>query len=112
MSQEGYLTFLDLFLIIFSLFSTYISLSNRAQNRKDFIVIFLTKFLKGFQSSPPGFSIQPPPLGFSDRKSRGAGSLATLVCRMTLIFYWRKELSWADLLNTLNMVVKCVENFL
>ena len=27
-------------------------------------------------------------------------------------FYWRKELVWADLLNTLNMVVKCVENFL
>ncbi len=36
-----------------------------------------------------------------------------LKCRMILlVFYWRKELGLGHLLNTLNMVVKCVENFL
>ena len=36
-----------------------------------------------------------------------------LTCRMTLIFfYWRKEQGWADILNTLNMAVGCIENFL
>ena len=70
MSQEGYLTFLDLFLIICSLFSTYISLSNGAQNRKDLIVIFLTKFLKDFQAYPPRI-FKPKILG-------GVGFLATV----------------------------------
>ena len=28
------------------------------------------------------------------------------------IFYWRKEQGWADLPNTLNMVIGCVEFFL
>ncbi len=35
-----------------------------------------------------------------------------LKCRMILIFYWRKELGWRHFLNTLKMVVKCIENFL
>ena len=36
-----------------------------------------------------------------------------LVPRMALIFfYWREELGCVDLLNTLNVVVKCVEKFL
>ena len=38
--------------------------------------------------------------------------ILSLTCRMALIFYWCKEQCQADHLNTLNMVMECIKNFL
>ena len=78
---------------------------------------FLQPFEKKFQPKKGGFvrKSQPVlnPMFFKNQDIfTFPGIKSDWFVVWSWFLYWRKELVWADLPNTLNMVVKCVENFL
>ena len=78
---------------------------------------FLQPFEKKFQPKKGGFvrKSQPVlnPMFFKNQDIfTFPGIKSDWFVVWSWFLYWREELVWADLPNTLNMVVKCVENFL